>query len=215
MRHTRGITLLEMMVTVAIACILLAAALMGIQTPVNRQRENEATRELWASTLRARQRALTTNQPVRIVVEENVPRGDGTSRTVARWEQLRCDNEWDNASCPANGCENTTCRANPDCCSELGPDIVIPISMNASAIHGLCYMPGTGRPVSPGDLTCMRDFLDDLPALDAAAPGNLRFDFTSGRQRSLIQVEPRTGLANVLDCNPYASTQNQVIECVN
>ncbi|WP_141591715.1 Tfp pilus assembly protein FimT/FimU [Myxococcus sp. AB056] len=215
MRHTRGITLLEMMVTVAIACILLAAALMGIQTPVNRQRENEATRELWASTLRARQRALTTNQPVRIVVEENVPRGDGTRRTVARWEQLRCDNDWDNASCPANGCENTTCRANPDCCSELGPDIVIPVSMNASAIHGLCYMPGTGRPVSPGDLTCMRDFLDDLPALDAAAPGNLRFDFTSGRPRSLIQVEPRTGLANVMDCNPHASTQNQAIECVN
>ncbi|QQR44903.1 prepilin-type N-terminal cleavage/methylation domain-containing protein [Myxococcus xanthus] len=215
MRHTRGITLLEMMVTVAIASILLAAALMGIQTPVNRQRENEATRELWASTLRARQRAISTNQPVRIVVEENVPRGDGTSRTVARWEQLRCDNEWDNAGCPANGCENTTCRANPACCSEVGQDIVIPVSMNAFAIHGLCYMPGSGRPVRPGDLTCMRDFLDDLPALDAAAPGNLRFDFTSGRPRSLIQVEPRTGLANVMDCNPHASTQNQVIECVN
>lgn len=215
MRHTRGITLLEMMVTVAIASILLAAALMGIQTPVNRQRENEATRELWASTLRARQRAISTNQPVRIVVEENVPRGDGTSRTVARWEQLRCDNEWDNAGCPANGCENVTCRANPDCCSEVGQDIVIPVSMNASAIHGLCYMPGTGRPVSPGNLTCMRDFLDDQPALDAAAPGNLRFDFTSGRPRSIIRVEPRTGLTNVMDCNPHASTQNQVIECVN
>ncbi|NOJ80558.1 pilus assembly FimT family protein [Myxococcus xanthus] len=215
MKRTRGITLLEMMVTVAIASILLSAALVGIQTPVDRQRENEATRELWASTLRARQRAISTNQPVRIVVEENVPRGDGTSRTVARWEQLRCDNEWDNATCPANGCENATCRANPDCCSEVGPDIVIPVSMNAAAIHGLCYMPGTGRPVRPGDLGCMRDSLDDLPALDAAAPGNLRFDFTSGRARSLIMVEPRTGLASVLDCNSQAAIDRPVAECAN
>lgn len=215
MKHTRGITLLEMMVTLAIAAILLSAALVGIQAPIDRQRENEATRELWAATLRARQRAISTNQPVRIVVDQNVPQGDGTTRTVARWEQLTCDNTWDNASCPSAGCENTTCRDSPNCCSETGEEIAIPRSMNAAEIHGLCYLPGTGRPVRPGNLGCMRDMMDDPIAMDAAAPGNLRFEFTSGRARSLIMVEPRTGLANVFDCNPHASTQNQVIECVN
>ncbi|ATB44809.1 pilus assembly FimT family protein [Corallococcus macrosporus] len=216
MKSSRGITLLEMMVTLAIAAVLLAAALVGMQSPINRQRENEATRELWASTLRARQLSISTNQPVRIVVEENVPRGDGTTRTVARWEQLRCDNDWDNASCPAVGCENTTCRANPECCAgeqAMGQDIVIPTTMNAAALHGLCYMPGSGRPVRPGDLGCMRDSIDDPVALDAAAPGNLRIDFTSGRARSLIMVEPRTGLASILDCSSQAAIDHPVAEC--
>jgi len=215
MKHTRGITLLEVMVTLAIAAVLLAAALMGIQAPIERQRENEATRELWAATLRARQRAISTNQPVRIVVDENVPQANGPTRTLARWEQLTCDNAWDNASCPSLGCENTTCRARPECCSETGEEIAIPRGMNAMAIHGVCYLPGTGRPVRPGNLSCMREFLDDPAALDAAAPGSLRFDFAAGRARSLIMVEPRTGLTSMLDCNSQAAIERQIPECRN
>ncbi|WP_426756444.1 pilus assembly FimT family protein [Myxococcus sp. Y35] len=215
MKHSRGITLLEMMVTLAIAAVLLSAALVGIQTPVERQRENEATRELWAATLRARQRAISSNQPVRIVVDENVDQGDGTRRTIARWEQLTCDNTWDNASCPSADCENTTCRTDPECCSQTGEEIAIPRTMNAAAIHGLCYLPGNGRPVRPGNLGCMRDSLDDVVAMDAAAPGNLRFDFTSGRARSLIMVEPRTGLASVLDCNSQSAIDREIPECAN
>ncbi|MFP2959576.1 Tfp pilus assembly protein FimT/FimU [Myxococcus sp. 1LA] len=216
MKSSRGITLLEMMVTLAIAAVLLAAALVGMQTPITRQRESEALRELWASTLRARQLSISTNQPVRIVVEENVPIG-GALRTVARWEQVRCENTWDNASCPSDSCANTTCAGEPnsECCGEVGEAIVIPTTMNAGAIHGLCYMPGSGRPVRPGNLGCMRDAIDDPVALDGAAPGNLRFDFTSGRGRSLIMVEPRTGLASILDCNSQEAIDHPVAECTN
>ncbi|GHG86174.1 prepilin-type N-terminal cleavage/methylation domain-containing protein [Comamonas sp. JC664] len=214
MRHVRGITLLEVMVTVAIIGFMASMAVLSMQGSVDRQRENEATRELWASALRARQRAISTNQPVRIVVE-NIDQQDGTTRTIARWEQLTCGNTWDNASCPTMGCENATCRTRPDCCSELGQDINVPRTMNATAIHGLCFMPGSGRPVLPNDLSCMRESLDDAVALDAVAPGNVRLTYINGRVPSLIMVEPRTGLASVLDCDSQAAIDRPVAECAN
>jgi prepilin-type N-terminal cleavage/methylation domain-containing protein len=215
MRHTRGFTLLEMMVTLAIAGILVGMALVNLQRGVDRQRESEATRDLGAQALRARQRALATNQPVRFVVEPNVRRPDGTLRTVARWERLKCDNAWDNDTCPQTACQNTTCRATPACCDELGPEVVLPLSMNASSLHGLCYLPGTGRAVRPGNLGCMRGQLDDTAAMTAAAAGNLRVSFTSNRARSLLMVEPLTGLVNVLDCDSQSAKAHPVTECTN
>ncbi|TQF14254.1 prepilin-type N-terminal cleavage/methylation domain-containing protein [Myxococcus llanfairpwllgwyngyllgogerychwyrndrobwllllantysiliogogogochensis] len=215
--RTRGMTLLELMTALAVVALMLSMALVGIQRPIEGQREAAATRELWSSALRARQRALATNQPVRFVVEPNVTLPDGSQRTVARWERLKCENDWDNNTCPVAACVNTTCRANSDCCDEVGPDIVIPETMSAQAIHGLCYLPGVGRavkPVAPATLLgCMQGQLDNAAALTAAAPGNLRFTFTSGRARSLLMVEPLTGLANVLDCDSKLADDRPVAEC--
>ncbi|MCP3136542.1 pilus assembly FimT family protein [Pyxidicoccus xibeiensis] len=212
-RHARGITLLELMVTLAVAGALITLALVNFQQAIDRQRETEATRELWSSALRARQRALATNQPVRFVVEA-VARPGGT-RTVVRWERLRCENTWDNDSCPRLACVNTTCRANPECCDEVGPELVLPRTMNAASVHGLCYLPGTSRAVRPGNLGCMRGQVDNAAALNAAAPGNLRLTFTSPRARSLLRVEPLTGLANLLDCDSAEALQSPVAECTS
>ncbi|WP_246357523.1 pilus assembly FimT family protein [Pyxidicoccus fallax] len=208
-------TLIELSVALAIAGVLISLALVSFQRGIDRQRESEAVRELASFALRARQRAMATNQPVRLVVEPNVQRLDGTVRTVARWERLRCDNAWDNDVCPQTTCTNTTCRANPACCDEVGPELVLPTSMNAASVHGLCYLPGTGRPVRPGNLGCMRGMLDNTTALNAAIPGNLRVNFNSGRARSLLMVEGVTGLVNVLDCDSQAAAARPVAECRN
>ncbi|MBZ4420816.1 prepilin-type N-terminal cleavage/methylation domain-containing protein [Myxococcus sp. RHST-1-4] len=215
MRHERGMTLIELSVTIAIAGVLITLALVNFQDSISRQRENEAVRELWSFALRARQRAVATNQPVRLVVEAGVPMQDGTQRTVARWERLTCDNAWNNDSCPRAACVNTTCRATPACCDEVGPELVLPRTMNAAAVHGLCYLPGTGRAARPGNLGCMQGLLGDTAALNAAAPGNLRVDFTSGRARSLLMVEPVTGLVNLLDCDSQEAVARPVAECAN
>jgi prepilin-type N-terminal cleavage/methylation domain-containing protein len=191
MKHMRGMTLLEMMVALAVLGILVSLAVVSFQGRIGNQRESEATRELWSSALRARQRSIATNQPVRIVVEPNVTRPDGTQRTVARWERLTCGDDWDNASCPTAGCVSTTCRATPACCSETGPDIVLPTTMTASAVHGLCFLPGTGRAVL--DTACPQNI--------AVTTINARFTFTSGRARSLLSVDSLTGVANIIDCD--------------
>ncbi|MCE9668874.1 prepilin-type N-terminal cleavage/methylation domain-containing protein [Myxococcus stipitatus] len=209
MMRTRGMTLLELMTAVAVVGLMLSLALVGIQTPIERQKESAATRELWSSALRARQISISANQPVRFVVNENVEMPDGTTRTLARWERLTCDNAWDNNSCPSAACLNTTCRANAACCDEVGPDVIIPPTMNANAIHGLCYLPGMGRAVRPGDLTCLRGQLGDNVAITNAAPGNLAFDFASGRKRSLLMVEPLTGIPNLLDCDSKLAEGNR------
>lgn len=206
-------TLLELMIAIAIVGMMVSLAVVGISKPLDGQREATATRELWSSALRARQRAIATNQPVRIVVENNVDLPDGTRRTVARWERLKCDNDWDNNTCPTDACTDTTCRENSDCCSETGPDIVIPDSMTATTVHGLCFLPGSARAVM--SLDCMRGQLDNTAALTAAAPGNIQFNFSvkSGRPRSLLMVEPLTGLASLLDCDSVRATQAPVAEC--
>ncbi|MCP3136548.1 pilus assembly FimT family protein [Pyxidicoccus xibeiensis] len=218
MKRDRGMTLIEVMVTVAIAGILIAAALVGMQAPINRQRESAATRELWSSALRARQRAVASNQPVRFVVEVDGQHGNGAPRTVVRWEQLACDNAWSNDSCPRLACVNTTCRADPTCCDQVGEDVIIPETMSAAEMQGLCYLPGSGRPVQPNNpplLGCMQGQLDNTAALTAAAPGNLRFTFTSERARSLLIVEPVTGLSRILDCDSQAAIDRPVTECTN
>lgn len=213
MKQTRGMTLLEIMAAVAVIGVMVTLAAVGIQQPIERQREREATRELWSAALRARQKAVATSQPVRLVVESGVAMPDGQTRTVARWERLQCGNNWDNNSCPRAECVNTTCRATPGCCDEVGEDIVIPVTMNATAIHGLCYLPGSGRAVHPDNLSCLQGNVYNSAAIAAAAPGNLRFEFTSDRARSLLMVEPLTGLADVLDCDSKSAELHPVAEC--
>ncbi|NTX10113.1 prepilin-type N-terminal cleavage/methylation domain-containing protein [Myxococcus sp. CA056] len=215
MMRARGMTLLELMIALAVVGLMLSMALMGIQRPIDGQRESAATRELWSSALRARQRAIATNQPVRIVVEPNITMPDGMVRTVARWERLTCGNNWDNNTCPQIACVNATCRTNAACCSEVGPDVIIPDTMNAASVHGLCYLPGMGRAVRPGNLGCMQGQLDNTAALAAAAPGNLQLNFNaeSGRPRSLLMVEPLTGLASLLDCDSKQAENLSVPAC--
>jgi type II secretory pathway pseudopilin PulG len=208
-------SLLEITVALAVLGLMVSLAVMGIREPIAQQREREAVRELWSTALRARQRSMATNQPVRIVVDNNVPVPGSGNRTVARWERLQCDNVWDNGSCPRTACINTTCRATPSCCDETGPDIVIPTTMDASRMHGLCFLPGSGRAVKPTSepLGCMRNPPNDTAAITAASPGSVRLTFTSGRARSLLMVEPVTGLVEVLDCDSRSAELNPEAAC--
>ncbi|WP_338871868.1 prepilin-type N-terminal cleavage/methylation domain-containing protein [Myxococcus stipitatus] len=215
--HTRGMTLLEMLTALAVLAVMLSLALVGIQRPIEGQREAAVTRDLWSSALQARQRAIATNQPVRFVVEPDITLPDGTQRTVARWERLQCANDWDNNTCPRPECVGTTCRADATCCDEVGPDIVLPPSVDAQSVHGLCFLPGMGRAVKPAlpdaPLGCMQGQLGNVAALTNAAPGNRRITFTSGRPRTLLMVEPLTGMSSLLDCDSVRAQQRPVAEC--
>jgi prepilin-type N-terminal cleavage/methylation domain-containing protein len=212
MKHTRGMTLLEIMTALAVVAVFITLAVAGMQTRIGGQRETTATRELWSSALRARQLAIGTNQPVRFVVENNVTRPDGQQRTVARWERLRCGDDaaqdvWSTDKCPSTACLATTCRATPTCCSDFGPDIEIPASMNATNMHGLCFLPGTGRPVF-NRMNCLQGQQDQPTAVANAAPADnsIIFRFTSNRAKSVLMVEPLTGLSSVMDCDSLAAT---------
>jgi type II secretory pathway pseudopilin PulG len=206
-------SLVEVMVTLAVLGVMVSLAVMGIQEPLARQRERDATRELWSAALRGRQQAVSTNQPVRIVVENNVRTPDGTLRTVARWERLQCENVWNNNTCPRPACENTTCRANAGCCDAVGPDIVLPTGLQAGAVHGLCFMPGSGRAVHPGNIGCLRGQLDSPAVIKAATVSSLPLNFTTGRARTLLLVEPLTGLTEVLDCDSKLAETRNLAAC--
>ncbi|MBN8229231.1 prepilin-type N-terminal cleavage/methylation domain-containing protein [Corallococcus macrosporus] len=212
MKQTRGMTLLEMMTAVAVVAIFVGLAVAGVQTRIGGQRESTATRELWSSALRARQLAISTGQPVRIVVKPNVLQPDGRKYTVARWEQMKCGDDvstpdpWGVDKCPITACVNTTCRDTPACCSQTGPDIVIPATMDASKINNLCFLPGTGRPVLQQD--CMKGLLGQPGKIAEMAPKDesIQFLFTSKRAKSVLMVEPLTGLSSVMDCDSLAAT---------
>ncbi|RYZ32460.1 MAG: prepilin-type N-terminal cleavage/methylation domain-containing protein [Myxococcaceae bacterium] len=213
MKQTRGMTLLEILTALAVVSVFIALAVGGLQGRIGGQRESMATRELWSGALRARQLAISTNQPVRIVVENDVDLPDGTRRTVARWEQLKCGSdlanpdEWSMDECPSTACVDKTCRTTPDCCSTTGPDIVIPDSMTATDINNLCFLPGSGRPVL-NKMDCMQGQLGQAALVAAAAPKDhqIQFRFTSGRPKSVLMVEPLTGLSSVMDCDSVAAT---------
>ncbi|NNB93095.1 prepilin-type N-terminal cleavage/methylation domain-containing protein [Corallococcus exiguus] len=213
MKPTRGMTLLEMMTAVAVVGVVTALAVAGMQGSIGGQRENTATRELWSSALRARQVAISTNQPVRFVVENNVDQPDGKQYTVARWEQLRCGSdlatadEWSMDQCPNTACLDKTCRNTPACCTATGPDIIIPVTMNATDMNNLCFLPGSGRPAF-NKMNCLQGQLGDPAAVAAAAPtdNSILFRFTSNRAKSVLMVEPLTGLSSVMDCDSLAAT---------
>ncbi|NOK07605.1 pilus assembly FimT family protein [Corallococcus exercitus] len=212
MKHTRGMTLLEMMTALAVVAVCITLAVAGMQGRIGGQKESTATRELWSSALRARQLAISTNQPVRVVVENNITLPDGLQHTVARWERLRCGDaatpdDWSTDKCPSTACVNKTCRTTPSCCSETGPDVVIPPTMNASNINNLCFLPGSGRPAL-NRMDCLQGQLGQPAIVAAAAPtdGAIQFRFTSGRAKSVLMVEPLTGLSSVMDCDSLAAT---------
>ncbi|MBN8228019.1 prepilin-type N-terminal cleavage/methylation domain-containing protein [Corallococcus macrosporus] len=206
MRGARGMTLLELMAALAVFAVVTTLAVSGMSSNLARRRESGTTRELESSAMQARQRAQATNQPIRFVVEANVTLANGTVGTVARWERPRCDNTWDSDSCPATSCVSTTCRQNPSCCDEVGEDIALPPSMNASSVSGLCFLP-TGRAVrAEGDLSCLRSSRGRPDTLAAATPGTLTITYSSGRVPTLLRVEGLTGMVSTLDCDaPSAS----------
>ncbi|NOK16066.1 pilus assembly FimT family protein [Corallococcus carmarthensis] len=217
MKNMRGMTLLEVLTAVAVLGVLVTLAVTGMRGNISTQRENTATRELWSSALRARQLAISTNQPVRFVVDSNVTLPDGLQHTVARWERLKCGtdlntpDEWTVDNCPNPACLATTCRSTPACCSETGPDIAIPATMNATNMHGLCFLPGSGRPAF-NSMNCLQGLLSQPAQIAAAAPvdSSIQFRFTSKRAKSVLMVEPLTGLSSVMDCDSLAATTTDV-----
>ncbi|NRD43443.1 pilus assembly FimT family protein [Corallococcus exiguus] len=213
MKHIRGMTLLEIMTAVAVVGVVMALAVAGMQGRISGQRENTATRELWSSALRARQLAISTNQPVRFVVENDIDQPDGKKHTVARWEQLKCGNDlanpdqWTLDQCPSAACVASTCRTAPNCCSSTGQDIIIPDTMNAANMNNLCFLPGSGRPAF-NRMNCLQGQLGQPAVVAAAAPkdNEILFRFTSERAKSVLLVEPLTGLSSVMDCDSLAAT---------
>lgn len=207
MNHARGMTLLELMAALAVFALVTTLSVAGMRGNLERRKESGAARELESTALEARQRAQSTNQPIRFVVDANVRQANGTTGSVARWERPVCDNTWDSDSCPATRCLAKTCRQDPSCCEEVGEDIPLPPSMNASRVSGLCFLPASGRAVRvEGDLSCLRASRGLPDTLAAATPGTLTLTFSSGRVPTLFRVEALTGMVSVLDCDaPSAS----------
>lgn len=82
-QRQRGVTLIELMVTVAVAAVLLAVAAPSFRTVVNNSRLTGHANTLLASAQLARSEAIKRNSPVRLCRSSN-----GTTCAAAGgWEQ--------------------------------------------------------------------------------------------------------------------------------
>lgn len=63
-KHAQGFTILELIVTVAIAGILVAVGLPNMQNFIKNERRTAFTNSLWSDLMLARSKAVEMNQPV-------------------------------------------------------------------------------------------------------------------------------------------------------
>ncbi len=196
LRNARGVTLIEIMVAIAIVGILAAGALATLQPGIERRREVSAVREMWAESMRARQEAVSRNQATRLIVEQQPV--DGVLRWVMRWERPPCEDGW-SATCPSAACEDQTCRSGCEC-DAMGTEIVLPDTVDARPLHGVCFQAGTGRPFRGAGIDCQ------LPA--GAQPASIVEDVTIDKQRredgTLVPFrmvfDGITGVPSLVDC---------------
>ena len=188
-RRARGLTLIELMATVAVIGVVSGLAGVGVQEVLQRRREAGSVRSLWAASLEARQRAVAHGQTTRLVVESITRRGRTVQ--VVRWERPPCSAGWGGA-CPAPSCETATCRTGC-ACNETGPEIELPAGIDATELHGLCFRGGTGIAFRASGITC-------------AAPPSAAEEWISN-VRVPYQPEPfrlvfdgLTGVGELVDC---------------
>ncbi|MBZ4415269.1 prepilin-type N-terminal cleavage/methylation domain-containing protein [Myxococcus sp. RHSTA-1-4] len=203
MRATqRGMTLLELMTTVAIAGILLGLGVTGFQAVIRNQRASAAERSILIAAQEARRNARLTRQPVRlgqVTTTEN-----GVEVPGLRWEKLDCANaatdNW-GSQCPLTACLNAPCNndGGPCTCTDVGEAVPLSPEMDVSSLVGTCWLGESGRPVAAAGATSCN------PTGDAPAAGTLRIRrkregeaaYTPTR---VLVVDPLTGAASMVDC---------------
>lgn len=191
-------TLVEALVAVAVLGILTSMTVVGLRGALENQRTTGAGRELWAELQQARQRAMSRNQPVRLVVQEETL---GEHRRMrVQWQQLPCENTWDSTTCPTAACASELACGGSCGCSELGQPVELPLDMDASALHGVCFLAGSGRAVRATD--CLRGRVDSRTDVLAAHPPPLPLRKPGlDTPMALLRMEPLTGLIHLVDCS--------------
>jgi type II secretory pathway pseudopilin PulG len=190
-------TLVEVLVVVAVLGILTSMTVVGLRGALENRRTTGAGRELWAELQQARQRAMSRNEPVRLVVQEE-PLGDRTRMRV-QWQQLPCESTWDNTSCPSAACASELTCGRGCACSDLGQQVELPLDMDVRALHGVCFLAGSGRAVRATD--CMRGRLGNRAEVLAAQPPPLPLRKAGlDTPLALLRIEPLTGLVSLQDC---------------
>lgn len=190
-------TLVEVLVAVAVLGILASMTLVGMRGVLDNQRTTGAGRALWGELQQARQRAISRNEPVRLVVQRETQ--GGQQRMRVQWQQLPCENGWDNTTCPTAACASELTCGGSCRCSAQGQPLELPPGMDASAVQGVCFLAGSGRAVHAAD--CLRGRVGDQTQVRDAQPQALPLRKEGlDRPMALLRIEPLTGLVQLLDC---------------
>ncbi|MFP2928032.1 Tfp pilus assembly protein FimT/FimU [Pyxidicoccus sp. 3LG] len=202
MRTTsRGMTLLEVMVVVAIIGVLMALSVPNLKGVITDRRVSATQRAIYLETLEARQQARRSRQPVRLAII-NSGNENGELVPALRWEQLDCANadtdQW-GTECPMTECLDQACGTGGCTCSVTGTPVPLPPELEVESLEGLCWLGGeTTRVVERvGDTSC-------APANPAPAAGSLRLRKKDAQ--GLFQVDQvmnlngLTGALKAVDC---------------
>jgi len=186
----RGMTLLELMATVAILGVLTSIAVTGYQQMLDNQKRSGAMRSIFTEAQDAQRQARSLRQPVRLAVRNEVR--SGRTVTLLRWERLPCEDAW-GATCPTPACVTNACGVNGCACSETGLDVELPANLNVTMIDGLCWTGTSAAPVlKDGSKTC-------LAAAASPTAGQLAIRYDTALQQVMV-VEPLTGVPRMVDC---------------
>ena len=183
----RGMTLIEVMATIAVAAVMTLLSVAGFRGAIDRKKDGAAVEAVGRAALEARTRARQYRQPVRLSVVTT-----GATRAL-RWERLECADAWGSA-CPSAACAGSACGTGGCVCPEVGEAVPLPTDLVLAAdLNGLCFRAGSGAPkVKAGGTFCD-------PAAAAPAAGQLTFWTPTGLSQ-VLELEPLTGIGRLVDC---------------
>lgn len=177
----QGVTLLEVLVTMAVVAVMAAMSAVGFIRASQASRQAGAVKEVFALVQQARTEARVRNQAVRFDVTRV-----GSNNEV-RWGRLPCGDAL-GRTCPGAACVSTT-RCEGSCtCERQSRVVVLPAVVTHTNLEGLCLLGGSGQ---PRGAACDGS---------AAAVSTLRFVLPGETAPWLIVLEPLTGNPRLVDC---------------
>jgi prepilin-type N-terminal cleavage/methylation domain-containing protein len=179
--NRRGMTLLELMTTVAVVGVMASMSMVGFDRLMRQQRQVSGIRDVASLVLEARSEARARNQAVRIDV--NVT----TAGNVVQWGRLPCGDAW-GRNCPSTACTSTTTCGGSCVCEQRSLPITIPSGVVVTGLAGLCFVGSTG---APRGASCQQS---------AAAVSTVRFDLPNQPDPYLLVIEPLSGSSRLVDC---------------